>query len=179
MWKDHPEKVCAFTEEFAEKNPKTVKAILKALHEASVWLDVMDNRPEQCEIVSRPTYIHCDAKTILGRLQGHFDYGDGRKKEDDYYMIFSKRNCNYPQPKYAKWFLSQYRRWGMVQGAPDYDGVAKRVMRTDIYEEAMKEIGYAHGGLNNDKETLFDGAVFDPADPEAYAKGFAVNSMKG
>ena len=36
MWKDHPEKVCAFTEEFATKNPKTVKAILKALHLASV-----------------------------------------------------------------------------------------------------------------------------------------------
>ncbi|MBV8879424.1 MAG: ABC transporter substrate-binding protein, partial [Planctomycetaceae bacterium] len=39
LWKDHPEKVCAFTAEFAEKNPKTVKAVLKALHEASVWLD--------------------------------------------------------------------------------------------------------------------------------------------
>ena len=32
MWKDHPEKVCAFTEEFATKNPKAVKAVLKALH---------------------------------------------------------------------------------------------------------------------------------------------------
>ena len=53
IWKDHPEKVCAFTAEFAEKNPKTVKAVLKALHEASVWLDDMDNRPEQCEIVSQ------------------------------------------------------------------------------------------------------------------------------
>jgi nitrate/nitrite transport system substrate-binding protein len=94
-------------------------------------------------------------------------------------MIFSKRNCNYPQPKYAKWFLSQYRRWGMEHGAPDYDGVAKRVMRTDIYEEAMKEIGYVHGGLNNDKETLFDGAAFDPANPETYAKSFAVNNLKG
>jgi nitrate/nitrite transport system substrate-binding protein len=31
LWKDHPEKVCAFTEEFATKNPKTVKAILKGL----------------------------------------------------------------------------------------------------------------------------------------------------
>ena len=48
IWKDHPEKVCAFTAEFAEKNPKTVKAVLKALHEASVWLDDLENRPEQC-----------------------------------------------------------------------------------------------------------------------------------
>ncbi len=180
MWKDHPEKVCAFLAEFADKNPKTVKAVLKALHEASVWLDDMNNRPEQCDIVSKATYINCDAKTILGRLQGHYDYGDGRKKEDEFYMHFSKRNCNYPQPKYAKWFLSQYRRWGLVTGAPDYEGVAKQVMRTDIYEEAMKEIGYTHGGLDNSKEMLFDGKEFDPTgDLEAYAKGFAVKNLKG
>jgi nitrate/nitrite transport system substrate-binding protein len=178
LWADHPEKVCAFTEEFAEKNPKTVKAVLKALHEASVWLDNLDNRPEQCAIVSKPTYINCEAKTILGRLQGHYDYGDGRKKEDDHFMHFSRRNCNYPQAKYAKWFLSQYRRWGMVTGAPDYDGVAKRVMRADLYEEAMKEIGYAHGGADESPETLFD-STFDPKNPEAYAKGFAVNNLKG
>ncbi len=39
MWRDHPEKVCAFTEEFATKNPKSVKAALKALHLASVEID--------------------------------------------------------------------------------------------------------------------------------------------
>lgn len=179
IWKDHPEKVCAFTEEFTEKNPKTVKAVLKALHEASVWLDDLSNRPEQCEIVSRATYINCQKEIILGRLLGELDYGDGRKAKDEFPMHFSKRNCNYPQPKYAKWFLSQYRRWGMVSGAPDYEGVAKRVMRTDIYEEAMKEIGVAHGGMDNSPDTLFDGATFDPANPEAYAKGFAVNNLKG
>jgi len=180
IWKDHPEKACAFLAEFAEKNPRTVKAVLKGLHEASVWLDDMNNRPEQCEIVSRATYINCDAKTILGRLQGHYDYGDGRKQEDQFYMTFSKRNCNYPQPKYCKWFLTQYRRWGMVSGPPDYDGIAKKVMRADIYAEAMKEIGYEHGGENNDPETLFDGVTFDPkGDLEAYAKGFKVNSVKG
>ncbi len=163
IWKDHPEKVCAFTAEFADKNPKTVKAVLKALHEASVWLDKMENRPEQCEIVCKATYINCPPDIILGRLQGHYDFGDGRKTEDPNYMIFSDRNCNYPQPKYAKWFLTQFRRWGMVDGPPDYEGIAKQVMRTDLYEEAMKEIGYKHGGLNNDPETLFDGKTFDPA----------------
>lgn len=179
MWKDHPEKVCAFLAEFAEKNPKTVKAVLKALNEASVWLDEMANRPEACEIIGRPTYINCPKELILGRMQGVIDYGDGRKKtEDTYYMTFSKRNCNYPQPKYCAWWLSQFRRWGMVEGAPDYAGVSKQVMRPDIYEEAMKEIGYAHGGVDHKPETLFDGVTFDPAQPEAYAKGFAVNNLK-
>jgi nitrate/nitrite transport system substrate-binding protein len=178
LWPDHPEKVCAFTAEFAEKNPRTVKAILKALHEASLWLDDLGNRPEQCEIVSRATYINCPKEILLGRLQGHYDYGDGRKKEDPNYMIFSKRNCNYPQYKYATWFLSQYRRWGMVGPGVDYQGIAKQVMRPDLYEEAMKEINYAHGGASMTPETLFDGKAFDPANPEAYATGFAVHSVK-
>src|SRR5438034_3873223 len=150
MWRDPAEKVCPFTADFADKNPKTVKAVLKALHEASVWLDDMKNRPEQAQIVSKATYINCPPELILPRLQGHYDFGDGRKKEDPNYMIFSSRNINYPQPKYCKWFLSQYRRWGLVTGAPDYEGITKQVMRTDIYEAAMKEIGYEHGGSNND-----------------------------
>jgi nitrate/nitrite transport system substrate-binding protein len=180
LWKDHPEKVCAFLAQFADKNPKTIKACLKALHEASVWLDSLENRPEQCQIVSRATYINCDPKTILGRLQGHYDYGDGRKKEDDHYMIFSGRNCNFPQPKYCKWFLSQYRRWGLVTGTPDYQGIAKQVMRPDIYADAMKELGYEHGGENNEPETLFDGVRFDPkADLEAYARSFPTNNLRG
>jgi hypothetical protein len=43
----------------------------------------------------------------------------------------------------------------------------------------MKEIGYAHQGRNDSPETLFDGAVFDPKDPEAFAKSAAVKSLKG
>jgi nitrate/nitrite transport system substrate-binding protein len=53
-------------------------------------------------------------------------------------------------------------------------------MRPDIYTEAMKEIGYEHGGENNDPETLFDGVSFDPkGDLEAYAKSFPTNSLRG
>jgi nitrate/nitrite transport system substrate-binding protein len=53
-------------------------------------------------------------------------------------------------------------------------------MRGDIYAEAMKEIGYTKGALDDSAETLFDGVKFDPkGDLEAYAKGFPINSMKG
>src|ERR1044071_6032936 len=133
MWKDHPEKVCAFTEEFATKNPKTVKAILKALHLASVDLDKMDNRPKFAEVISRPTYINCPPGTISERLLGKYEYGDGRVVQDLNYMIFSNRNCNYPQGIYATWYLSQFRRWGLAKTAPDYAGVTKKVMRPDLY----------------------------------------------
>ena len=180
IWKDHPEKVCAFTAEFAEKNPKTVKAVLKGLHDTSVWLDDLNNRPEQCAIVSKPNFINCDKDTILGRLQGKMDYGDGRTMQDEFYMHFSKRNCNYPQPAYAKWWLTQFRRWGMVSSAPDYEGVTSKVMRGDIYTEAMKEIGVTDRAQDDAGWEMFDGVKFDPkGDLEAYAKGFPVHSMKG
>jgi nitrate/nitrite transport system substrate-binding protein len=179
IWPDHPEKVCAFTEEFAERNPKTVKAVLKALHEASVWLDDLGHREEQCRIVAAPTYINCPPEIILDRLLGKYDYGDGRTKEDDHYMIFSQRNCNYPQPKYGVWWLSQFRRWGLVEGTPDYTGIVKKVFRSDLYEEAMQELGHAHGGANHDSETLFDGVTFDPAQPEEYAASFPIKNLKG
>lgn len=180
MWLDHPEKVCAFTEEFATRNPKTVKAILKALHEASIWLDDFKNREELCDIVSKPNYIACPKEIILGRLLGKLDYGDGRVVEDKNPMHFSRRNCNYPQAKFGLWWLTQFRRWGMVTGAPDYQGTVSKVLRPDLYEEAMKEIGYAHGGADPSPFTLFDGTSFDPkGDLEAYAKGFPIHSLKG
>jgi nitrate/nitrite transport system substrate-binding protein len=178
IWKDHPEKVCAFTAEFADKNPKTVKAVLKALHEASVWLDDMKNRPEQAQLVSKATYINCPPELILGRLQGHYDFGDGRKKEDPNYMIFSSRNCNYPQPKFVTWWLTQFRRWGMLGAPPDYAAVAKEVMRPDLYTAAMKEIGVKHGGQDDSPVTLFDGVTFDPKKPEEYVKKFEINNLK-
>ena len=178
IWKDHPEKVCAFTEEFAEKNPKTVKAVLKALYEASVWLDDLKNREEQSAIVSRATYINCAPELILGRLLGDYDYGDGRKKKDEYYMSFHARGCNFPQPKYATWWLTQFRRWGMVDANPDYAGVSSKVMRPDLYQAALKELGVDPGSANDSVETLFDGTAFDPKAPETYATSFAVHSMK-
>jgi nitrate/nitrite transport system substrate-binding protein len=175
LWKDHPEKVCAFTEEFAGKNPRTVKAILKALHLASVDLDKMDNRPKFAEVIARPSYINCPSSTILERLVGKYAYGDGRVEQDPNYMIFSNRCCNYPHQIYGKWWLTQFRRWGMVKAAPDYDGIAKRVLRSDIYLEAMKELGVTTKVVEEQKVTLFDG-VFDGKDSERYARSFPVTS---
>jgi nitrate/nitrite transport system substrate-binding protein len=178
MWQDHPEKVLAFREDFTAQNPRTVKAMLKALHEASLWLDVPANKAELASILSRTTYVNCAPEVLLPRLQGHYDYGDGRVSEHTHPMTFQARNTNRPQEKYAVWWLTQFRRWGMVTGAPDYRAVARKVMRGDLYDEAMRELGYAHGGANEAPETLFDGRTFDPAQAEAYATSFTTHAVR-
>src|SRR5512134_1911870 len=140
IWKDHPEKVCAFTEEFAVKNPKTVKAILKGLHLASVHLDKLENRKAAADIISRPQYVNAAKEIILGRMLGDYDYGDGRKEKDKYYMTFFDRQTNFPMKSHGVWWLSQFRRWGMVKEAPDYRGLVDRVHRPDIYREVAREM---------------------------------------
>src|SRR5438128_11247091 len=91
IWKDHPEKVLAFTEEFAAKNPRTVKAVIRAVVEAGQWNDKLENRTRMAEVVGQPQYVNAAKEIILGRMRGHHDDGDGRKQQDKYYMTFSDR----------------------------------------------------------------------------------------
>jgi nitrate/nitrite transport system substrate-binding protein len=178
IWPDHPEKVLAFAEEFVETNPNSVKAALKALHEASIWCDEEENRDELAAILAEPPYVNCPAGLIRSRLGSSVDCGNGRMAGSLRGLNFSRRECNYPQPKFAVWWLSQFRRWMMLPSAPDYLGVAARVMRTDLYEAAMNELGLTHGRANFAPEQLLDGKVFDPAQPEKYAADFEITSLR-
>ena len=177
LWRDHPEKVLAFTEAFAAKNPKTVRAVLRAVLEASRWIDQLEHRPRMAEVVARPQYINTAPDVILGRLLGDYDYGDGRRAKDKHYMTFFDGQTNFPLKSHGVWWLSQFRRWGMVKEPPDYRAVVDRVHRPDIYREVARELGVETPREDSRKETLFDGVPFDPADPEKYARSFAVHSM--
>ena len=177
IWKDHPEKVLAFTQEFAESNPRTVKAMLRAMLEASQYADKMENRPQVAAMVARPQYINCNAEVILGRLQGHYDYGDGRSAEDPDYMTFYDRNTNFPWKSHGLWWLSQFRRWGMVGADVDYAGIVDKVHRPDLFRAAATDMGIEAPSADLKKETLFDGVAFDPSAPEQYARGFGVHSI--
>jgi len=177
IWKDHPEKVLAFTEEFAEKNPKTVKAILRAMTESSQWIDKLDNRAQMADVVSKPQYVNTTKDVILGRMLGDYDYGDGRKEKDPNYMTFFDRNTNFPWKSHGVWWLTQFRRWGMVKGAPDYTGIVNKVMRPEIYREVAKEMSVTVPKEDMKKETLFDKVEFDPAKPEEYVKKFSVSNV--
>jgi nitrate/nitrite transport system substrate-binding protein len=103
-------------------------------------------------------------------------YGDGRVEQDPNYMIFNDRNCNYPQKTFGMWWLTQFRRWGMLKDTPNYQAIVDKVMRPDMYLEAMKELGVKPTFADMQPQKLFNG-IFDPKQPEQYAKSFAIHSM--
>jgi len=177
IWPDHPEKVLAFTEDFAAQHPATVVAALKALYEASVWLDDPLNRTDAATLLARPEYLDCSPAWIAARLNETTIYGDGRTAPNAHPLTFSKGNANRPRSSHAIWFLTQFRRWGLHYGKPDYAGIAARVIRPELFETALSELGVNTPSPLGGAETLFDGKVFDPTEPEIYANSFSLHNL--
>jgi nitrate/nitrite transport system substrate-binding protein len=65
----------------------------------------------------------------------------------------------------------------MAKEPPDYKSIVDRVHRPDIYRDVAKEMSVEAPREDMRKETFWDGVVFDPADPEKYAKSFPIHSM--
>ncbi len=178
MWVNHPEKVLGMTQEFAEKNPKTVRAILMAVIEASQYIDKIENRPKVAETIGKKEYVNAPFDVVLGRMQGKYVYGDGRTEQDVNYMKFYRDGeVTFPRKSHGLWFLTQHRRWGFLKEPIDYRKVVDSVNRTDLYRDAAKALGIPVPADEHKKETLFDGIEFDPADPEGYVKKFAIKRV--
>ena len=92
-------------------------------------------------------------------------------------MTFFDRHTNFPWKSHGIWWLSQFRRWGMVQEGVDYTGLVNRVHRPDIYRQVAAELDLTAPQEDMRKETFFDGLEFDPAQPEEYARAFAVHNI--
>ncbi|MEQ9528237.1 MAG: CmpA/NrtA family ABC transporter substrate-binding protein, partial [Parvibaculaceae bacterium] len=58
IWNNNPEKVVGVNLDWAEKNPNTHMAMIRALVEAAQWMDKPENRLEVVEIISRKSYVN-------------------------------------------------------------------------------------------------------------------------
>jgi two-component system, oxyanion-binding sensor len=131
IWKGMPEKVLGTTEAFADKNPETLKALVKALLEASQWLDEPDNRADAARLLASPRYLNTPSEIISRTL----DLAD--------FHLFHRNHANFPWRSHADWFLKQMVRWGQASPEIDIEAVSNRVYRTDLFRAAASEMGIA------------------------------------
>ena len=196
IWKNNPEKVFGVSQAWADENPNTHIAVVKALIRAAAWLDADNNanRGEAVQILSQPAYVGADAEVIANSMTGTFEYEKGDVREVPDFNVFFRYNATYPFYSDAIWYLTQMRRWGQIGSAqPDswYMDVAKKVYRPDIYAQAAQEL-IAEGTLpaeafpNFATETGFkpatsefiDGVTYDGSQPNAYLQQFEIG-LKG
>jgi nitrate/nitrite transport system substrate-binding protein len=194
IWKNNPEKVFGVTAEWAEANPNTHLAVVKALIRAAMWLDANDNanRREAVAMLARPEYVGADAAVIANSMTGTFEYerGDARPVPD--FNVFFRHFATYPYYSDAVWYLTQMRRWGQIaeQKSDDwYAATAKAVYRPEVYLQAARllvteglakesDFPWASDGYREPTSEFIDGIVYDGRTPNAYLDGLAIG-LKG
>ncbi|MNN28562.1 Nitrate transport protein NrtA precursor [compost metagenome] len=73
------------------------------------------------------------------------------------------------------WFLTQHRRWGLLNAEPDYLAVAKKINRIEIYKQAASAVGGVNlPGSDMRTSTLLDGKRWDGSNPAEYANSFTL-----
>ena len=189
IWKNNPEKVFGVSKAWAEANPETHKAVLKALIRAAKWLDEggTANREEASEILARSEYVGADYDVIANSMTGTFEYEPGDVRELPDFNVFFRYNATYPYYSDAIWYLTQMRRWGQIADAqPDewYFETAEQVYRPDLYLEAASELieeGYLDpsevpetDGYKGPQPDFIDGTVYDGTQPNAYLEQFDI-----
>lgn len=176
IWPDHPEKILGTTSAWVAANPNTARALTAAVLEASRWIDTSDaNRIETAKTIAGRAYVNTSPETIQGRMLGDYDNGLGKKWKDTHGMrFFNDGAVNYPYLSDGMWFLTQHKRWGLIDSDPDYLAIAKKINRTDIYKQAAAAGGINLPASDMRSSTLFDGKVWDGSNPAEYANSFAM-----
>ena len=188
IWKNNPEKVFGVTKTWADDNPNTHVAVVKALIRAGKWRDEKDesgkllNREDACLILSRSDYVGADYKIIKNSMTGFFYFQKSDRREMPDFNVFFDYHCTYPWYSDGIWFLTQMRRWGQItepKSAEWYHETAKKVYRPDIYKQAAAmlvdeglldevDIPWDTDGYKKPTADFIDGVSFDAKDPIGY-----------
>ena len=170
IWKHHPEKALVVNKAFSETRRDELKAVIRAVLDASIWLDDPVNRKQAAGVIGKQAYVNAPAEIIESRLLGNYDLGCGRSHTytDDYMMYHRGGATNFPRKSHAIWFMAQYVRFGYLHEAPHYREIADKLILQDLYVEVARSMNISVPDDDMKPFTVdLDKAVFDPANPEA------------
>ncbi len=196
IWKNNPEKVFGVAKSWADANPQTHIAVVKALIRAGKWLDETDaagkfvNREEAVRILAQPNYVGADYDVIKNSMTGTFIFQKSDVREMPDFNVFFKYHSTYPWYSDGIWFLTQMRRWGQIteqKSAEWYHQTVKDIYLPDVYLAAAKllleegkiaqgDIPWDTDGYKPATADFIDGLTYDPRDPIGYLNSFAIGN---
>ena len=168
------EKVLATRQEWSEKNPEILAALIRAHQRAAEFIEHSENRAETAGILAQPERIGVDADVIQRTLDGRLKISpDGTMRESGRYLLVGREGAARPDPVQAAWLYAQMVRWGQATIRREAVEIAKAVFRPDLYDAALGrragEDEAAFGSVG-----AFAGPAFDPDDVEGYLAAFKV-----
>ncbi len=196
IWKNNPEKVFGVSKAWADANPDTHVAVVKALIRAGKWLDAADadgtliNREEAVRILAQPNYVGADYDVIKNSMTGTFIFQKTDVREMPDFNVFFKYHATYPWYSDGIWFLTQMRRWGQItetKSADWYHETVKDIYLPDVYlaaaellledgHIAKEDVPWDTDGYKPATDEFIDGNLFDARDPIAYINSFEIGN---
>jgi two-component system, oxyanion-binding sensor len=171
------EKVLAVRQNWSEKNPQIVAALVRAASRASEFIEQPQNRAETARILARPERIGVDADVVRRTLDGRLKISpDGTMRESSRYLLVGREEAARPDPMQAAWLYAQMVRWGQASISPEAVEIAKSVFRPDLYDAALGREGKPVGA--SDAVGAFAGPPFDAEDIAGHLAAFAIGRRK-
>jgi ABC-type nitrate/sulfonate/bicarbonate transport system substrate-binding protein len=189
IWQSSPDKVVGMRAAWAERNPETVAALIRAVYQAGIWCADATNHPEAARIMAGPAYLDASTEIVARALTGILDTGDGRITHVPDFFVSHAGAANFPWKSHALWYYSQMARWGEIKASAANAAIAAACFRPDLYRSALAPLGVAvpaadykidgarikageiqalGGTLIMGPDRFFDGQVFDPEALDAY-----------
>jgi two-component system, oxyanion-binding sensor len=167
------EKVLAVRQNWSEKNPDVVAALIRAAFRAAEFIEQPQNRAEASRILSSPERIGVDAEVIQRTLDGRLKISpDGTMRESSRYLLVAREDAARPDPVQAAWLYAQMVRWGQTAVSPEARKVAMAVFRPDLYDAALGRQAKPAGAPN--AIGAFAGPAFDADDIAGHLAAFEI-----
>ena len=171
------EKVLAVRQDWAEKNPDVLAALVRAHIRAAAFIEQPENRAETARILAQPERIGVAAEVIQRTLDGRLKVSpDGTRRESSRYLLVGREDAARPDPVQAAWLYAQMVRWGQTALQPDALRTAMGVFRPDLFDTAAGQAGKATGVSK--PIGAFAGPAFDPADIAGHLAAFRIGYWK-
>lgn len=171
------EKVLAVRQDWSEKNPDVLAALVRAHDRAAEFIEQPENRAEAARILGAPERIGVDPEVIQRTLDGRLKISpDGTMRESGRYLLVGRQGAARPDPAQAAWLYAQMVRWGQTAVSPEALKVAMAVFRPDLYDAALgrePSPAEASAGIG-----AFAGPAFDADDIAGHLAAFKIGRQK-
>lgn len=165
----HPCCTLSVGQRFLTENPNSFAALLRAVIRATAFADKRENRPRVAELLAPAAYLNQPKPVLEQVLLGRYADGLGKIVEVPDRIGFDP----FPYQATGIWLLTQLRRWKIIPNDLDYRTVAERVFLSTGAGTAMAELGLPIPTTGMARRSIM-GREFDPTEPEAYLRGFAL-----
>jgi len=162
IWPFSPEKVLGCRLEWAQRHPKQLAALQRALFRASLWCEKPENQADLAKLLAQPRYVGAPADLLLGALTGRLKLtNDSPPTTLENFYVPARHNATFPWVSHALWFYSQMLRWKQIEFSDAHIAAVRSTYRPDLYRAALADVNPDIPAKDSRVDRFFDGATFD------------------